>query len=445
MPKILSPLAEGLALRGLCGKNKEVKGLLMASLNETYFRTEQGKESFNYIISYLNKRGETPAFTLMQETAKLSRTTREFLSDCDKVPKTPEHAHQVISTLNDYRRAFLFYQSARSILEEIEKKKMDLDGLTEKAINTLTEVQTGRDSADSVFHFGYERNTDDLVHEIVYGENADNIIPTGYKAWDDRNGGIPRGTLMLLAGETSAGKSHNAVQLAINMAGLGYKVCLVPLEMDEEAVTSRYLANLCKIDSKKILLKQLAKDEKSFIVERNRKWNRRTEKRGGRMTIHKPAGDIAIEPLMAAAHSYNSDVIIIDYISLLAGADGEDQWRKLGSIARYCARYAQIHRKVVILLAQVDDQERIRYAKSLKEHAAIMWTFVSTKETKEHGILKFNVPKARMLDSSPFSMHIDYPTSRVKDFDKDDDSANRKGNKPIKNEDEGMMPDLTET
>lgn len=453
-----------MALRGLCSSNKEVKGTLLATLNETYFRTEPGKETFNYILKSLGSRGTTPAFRLLLESAKLTRSTREFLRDCRKVPKTVDSAQQVISTLNDYRRAFLFYESARAILDELENKKMDLEGLTESVVNTVTQVQTGRDSADVVFHFGSEGNASELVHEILYAEEDDQMVPTGYRGWDDHNGGFPRGSLVILAGSTGAGKSHNALQLPLNAAKRGYKTLLVPLEMTEAAMTGRFLANISGIDSLKILRKQLSKDEKTHIEAKHKKFDSRVGRKGGRFTIFKPASDVTIEALMASVHSYNCDMIVIDYISLLAGADSEDQWRKLGAMARYAARYADVHKKVVVLLAQVDEQDKIRYAKSIKEHAAIMWSFVATKETREQGILKFNVQKSRLQDSRGFTMKIDYQLSRVTDFAVTSDggvggSGGGGGNKPTKggsggggggnskgsssSRGTGMMPDLT--
>lgn len=426
--------------------------MLMASLNESYFRTEPGKEAFTYIMNSLNQRGVTPAFSLMLESAKISTPTKEFLSDCSSVPRTPDHAQQVITQLGDYRKAFLFYESARAILTELENKKMDLDGLTENTIAMLTQVQTGREAADCVFHFGEDGNAQDLVQKILYSEEDDQIIPSGYKAWDDVNGGFPRGSLVILAGSTGAGKSHNAVQLSMNVAKAGYKSALCPLEMSEEITTNRYLANISGIDSLKILRKQLATDEKTLIESKYKRWDAGVAKRGGRFTVFKPGSDMPIEGLLAALHSYNADVITIDYISLLSGADGDDQWRKLGSIARYAARYADVHKKVIILCAQVDEEDKIRYAKSIKEHAAIMWSFVATKATKEQGILKYNVQKSRNQDSRGFSMSIDYSLSRVKDFTAHeipvDDSKAPKPGKGVNHQSKApvddMMPDLTE-
>lgn len=446
MAKLISTLSEGLAIRGICGKNREVRGHLMANLNESYFRTEPGKEAFAYLMEAISKKGEPPTFSIMCESIKLSSDTKEFLKDCENIPKTMQQAQQVVDTLNSYRKTYLLYTLAKDLLEGIEQKKVDLDALTQTTIDAVTEVQTGRDVGDTVFHFGVDANADHIVKDILYSEDDDQIIPTGYKAWDDKNGGFIRGSLVVIAGSTGAGKSQNAVQLPITQTRIGYKTLLVPLEMSKEAITIRKLANISGIDSLKILRKELATDEKEHIELMHTRYNTRAAKRGGRLTVFKPGSDITIEALMAAIHSFNADVIYIDYISLLSGADGDDQWRKLGSIARFCAVYADIHKKVVVLLCQVNEEGRLKYSQTIKEHASVMWSFVATKESKEQGYLKIIVDKARNQDGRPFTMKIDYALSRVYDFESSETSpaegTTAKAKKPRK--DDSMMPDLTE-
>lgn len=450
MAKLISTLSEGLALRGICGKNREIRGHLMANLNDSYFRTEPGKEAFAYLMDSIAKKGEPPAFSLMCESVRISADTKEFLKDCDVTPKTIQHAQQVVETLNGYRKTYLFYTLSKTLLEGIEQKKVPLDELTQATIDSVTAVQTGRDVGDTVFHFGVDGNAGELVHDILYSEDDDQLIPTGFKAWDNNNGGFQRGALVILAGSTGAGKSQNAVQLSLNQVKAGYKALLVPLEMSKEAITIRTLANISGIDSLKILKKDLATDEKEFIENAHTKFNARAAKRGGRLTVFKPGSDITIEALMAAIHSYNADIIYIDYISLLSGADSDDQWRKLGAIARYAAVYADIHNKVVVLLCQVNEEGRIKYSQTIKEHAAVMWSFVASKESKEQGYLKYIVDKSRNQDGRPFSMKIDYALSRIYDFESNETpgastevvAPGAKAKKPRVKED-SMMPDLT--
>lgn len=449
MAKLISTLSEGLALRGICGKNREIRGHLMANLNDSYFRTEPGKEAFAYLMDSIAKKGEPPAFSLMCESVRISADTKEFLRDCDVTPKTLQHAQQVVETLNGYRKTYLFYTLSKTLLEGIEQKKVPLDDLTQATIDAVTAVQTGRDVADTVFHFGVDGNANELVHDILHKEEDDQIIPTGYKAWDNRNGGLQRGALVVIAGSTGAGKSQNVVQMPINQTRLGYKALLVPLEMSKEAITIRVLANLSGIDSLRIMRKDLATDEKEFIETAHTRFNSRSSKRGGKFTIFKPGSDITIEALFAAIHSYNADVIYVDYISLLSGADSDDQWRKLGAIARYAAVYADIHKKVVVLLCQVNEEGRLKYSQTIKEHAAVMWSFVATKESKEQGYLKYIVDKSRNQDGKPFSMKIDYATSRIYDFESNEtpnestSDTPTKTKKPPRVKEDSMMPDLT--
>ena len=449
MPKLISVLAEGLAIRGLLVKDKAIRGHLFSSLSVQHFRTEQAREAFTYILNAYTKSGLVPTYRLMLEASRLTQDTKDFLKDCTRIPASLDQAKQIVTTLNDYRKAYLFYSLSKDILTEVEQKKMDLDKLTELAINKLTEIQTGRDIGDTTFHFGLDGNADEIVHNILYVENNDQFIPTGYKPWDDINGGWIRGQLVMLAGSTGAGKSHNAVQIGVNMARAGYKVTLVPLEMSGDAITCRVLANIAGIDSLKILLQKLATDEKALIEDKFKKFNARCARKGGRLTIHKPGSDMALGPLFASMHSFNSDVYLIDYVGLLGGADGDDQWRKLGAIAREAAVYADIHKKVVGLFAQVSDEGKLKYSQTMREHAATMWSFVANKESREQGFLKYNVDKARLQDSRSFVMGIDYSLSRIYYNGDTSEPETSTGNGPSsanknKKTKDDMMPDLTD-
>ena len=419
----------------------------MSSLTEQHFRTEQGRELFNYVAKVTAKTGTHPPYRLMLESARLTSDTRDFLRECTQTPATLDQAKHIITVLNDYRRAYLFYSLAKDILEGVEQKKLDMDALTETAINKLTEVQTGRDMSETTYHFGLDGNAEGLVNKILHEENSTQFIPTGFKPWDDVNGGFIRGQLVMLAGSTGAGKSHNAVQIGINMARAGYKVTIVPLEMGADAITCRILANLAGIDSLKILLQKLATDEKTLIEEKFRRFNASCARKGGRLTIHKPGSDIALGPLFASMHSYNSDAYLIDYVGLLSGADGDDQWRKLGAIAREAAVYADNHNKVVGLFAQVSDEGKLKYSQTMREHAATMWSFVATKESREQGFLKYNVDKARLQDSRPFVMGIDYSLSRIYyngDAEHAPEAEKATTRKKKKGAESDMMPDLTD-
>lgn len=69
-------------------------------------------------------------------------------------------------------------------------------------------------------------------------------ISTGLPSLDDCTGGGRPGTLWVIGGATSMGKSVGGQQLAVNVAKQGYGVAYVHLEMDQEEVGLRLSAGL---------------------------------------------------------------------------------------------------------------------------------------------------------------------------------------------------------
>lgn len=212
--------------------------------------------------------------------------------------------------------------------------------------------------------------------------------------------------------------SHNSLlanELAVNMALGGFKVVVVPLEMSEDEMLGRISAKVCGVDSTRIITKQLATGEKKMVQEKMETFMKKVNKRGGCLTIFKPSGDISIEETYAALNSIEADVTIVDYISLLAGVDGDEAWQKLGAIARTAKVNAEATQRVNVLLTQVNDDGSIRYARSISEHSNNSWIWVTPLEerSKQVGVVKVQQVKARNSRSFPFEIGLEWAHMRV--------------------------------
>jgi hypothetical protein len=192
--------------------------------------------------------------------------------------------------------------------------------------------------------------------------------------------------------------------MATNMAENGYKVSLVPLEMSEAEMHNRIMAKITRYPLKKIRLQQLATGEKADAEAKMDAWNEKVAAKGGRLTVYKPPGDVTIREVLAATAAFKSDVKIIDYVGLLAGADGEEQWKELGKIARFCKIHAEAENCVVILLVQVNEEGKVKYSSGMAEHAtnALLWSNI--KEIKETGMMYVVQLKSRNSSADPFRM-----------------------------------------
>jgi len=129
---------------------------------------------------------------------------------------------------------------------------------------------------------------------------------------------------------------------------------------------------------------------------------------------------MSAEEILPIASSYGARIVIIDYISLLKGVGGDDQWQKLSDVARYCKIWASNNNKIVVLLAQLSEDGKIRYSRAIAEHSDYAWVFVSNKETRENEILNIEQLKGRNVELFPFSLRATMNTMRIGDLSEEE-------------------------
>ena len=415
MAKIFSPRAEVQALKALCSKKREVSGLMLASLNKSFFHRKESIEIYERILKFNERKGNVPSLQILQEELVLSKEAKDFLVDAEvRAPVDTADAQALVESLDKYRRTRLLYSMCKNAITELTKPSVDIDELQQEVVNKFTELQTRRTTDADVIHIGKDGNALDKIHELIYEENNDQVIPTGFRDFDDVNGGFFRGSLQAIAANTGGGKSLLCNQLAMNQSRLGYKVVLVPLEMAVDQMLSRTMSSETGYNSIDIFLRRLATGEKDDAFRKMRRMNKEIAAKGGRYTIFKPREDMTMEQLLAAIHSFNADVTYIDYLNLLAGvSDTEDSWRKLGNAARHAKVYAENHNKVIVLLTQVNDEGAVRYSKAVVEHCNGFWTFVTTKESREAGFINIIPIKSRNQVPDPFTLKADFARMHV--------------------------------
>ena len=404
----------------MCSKDLLISGSTITKLDESYFHTEEAREVYQHISAFFTKKGQPPNFKLLCEDGKLSEDSREFLRSANTAAKTKGQVEQLVAQLNQYRQTRLYYQLAKKLLRRLEEPKIDPDQMSDLVSEAISRIQLRKGSEADIIHIGRDSNVRAALEDLLYSEERDDCIPTGFTTFDSVNGGFFRGSLCVIAGSSGGGKSILANQLNLNQSALGYKTSLTPLEMSSPEMLARSAAALSGMSSLDIFLRRMATGERDHVWKKFTRFDKKVAKAGGRYTIFKPKEDLSIEELMAALHTFNADVVYIDYINLLKGADGDEQWKKLGQIARFGKVYAESSNKVMVLLAQLSEEGRIRYSQAIKEHASLCWAFTATKETKERGYMNIELLKSRNQSDKPFTLKIDYAHMRVSDLTPDE-------------------------
>ena len=103
---------------------------------------------------------------------------------------------------------------------------------------------------------------------------------------------------------------------------------------------------------------------------------------------------------------------------------GEDSWRSLGEIARFMKIYAKSQDMVGVLLCQLSEDEKIRYSRTIKEHADNVWSWVYNRDiAKETGhIITIDQQKAR--NQQCFSFQINERFQHMQLVDSVESSSN---------------------
>src|SRR5690606_23520082 len=82
-----------------------------------------------------------------------------------------------------------------------------------------------------------------LIATVLEGQAAGQATPTGFPSLDTRlGGGVRRGDLVVIAGDTGSGKSALALASALRVAAAGYTSVYLSAEMRVERLIERAIA-----------------------------------------------------------------------------------------------------------------------------------------------------------------------------------------------------------
>lgn len=411
-------LEMGALLTALKSKDKINRAKFWAKLNEDFFHDDVTKSIYKR-IKKINSKGDFPEFDDLIVDPLLSEETREELSTADvKVRNSESGIKKLYNKLDEYRKVRLIYFNAQQILKTLDNETVDIDNLVSSLLNTTTKVAIANVAEDDQLVMGVQSNSKKFLDNVLNKGKLD-AVPTGFYTFDERNLGLLCGSLVTLAATSGGGKSLMAVQLGINIARAGKRVRLVPLEMTKEECYARVISNISGITMRKIMNGKLTDNERRKINKKWKAFEKECKKLGGRFTIWDPEEDLTMEDVLNISKPYNDDVIIIDYIGLLSGVDGDDAWQALGRVARYAKIWAKNNKKIVVLAAQLSDDGQIRYSKAIKEHSNLMWTWTYGDENRESGVIDIVQQKARNQDPFDFQLGIDMAKMRIFDLEGD--------------------------
>lgn len=416
--KLSSPALELAVLRTICS-GKPVGSQLLGMVNEQSFNLEAAKTIYQRIKTLTRNEGVIPDWRMLREDPIIPQNQRAEIKRAKPKLIPDEHIIKAAKMIKNYADARGLALMAEHILTQLSQENLEVDQVFKNVAEQMTAIKAGTQEA-KLYKFGKDSNTDELERKVLRAKGRDGI-PTGFDAWDKVNGSIARSDCMMIAGETGGFKSIVATNLGANMAEMGLDVAIGSFEMTMEQNTIRLMARSSGVNSTKIALgkKGLSKEERREVLKAHRAWKDKVARMGGYLGFYDPKITPTLEEFLYSVLAYSPDVIIIDYIALLDGIMGDDDWRQLAEAVRACKRFAVAHNILVIVVAQLaEGGESLRYSKRMLDDCDLAWFWSADEKVKESGIITVKHKKARLYTPITFQLKVQAEISMVRDVKK---------------------------
>lgn len=444
-------------------KNKEISKKLFPEIKKKWFVSLRYRKVFSLLKEEYEKSGKflswkslitnpalSPEDSKYIRTKEIKRRSNEKDDVSLRVPITEDDYIGLLDRMKfDSRHASIIklHNRLSSALDNDKMTPEELDAIMATLKGEAEKVSESSDIKGE--HISLTPTTTRQYLRKAY-KNLQNkfLIPTGFKAFDSINMGIPSSALFVILGKTGSGKSSLALNICMNAKIQGARVCFVPLEMSIDEMLMKMGSRLL-MEPINELNQNLKKAFKKIIKVTDDFLGDKGEDGASCFDFYVPDTSDSVEDVLNFLQPYGYDIICIDYPKLLSQGT-MPEWEALDKGARFAKRFSAKNRCYVLWLAQMDDNtESIRYSRAVMEHASNAWVISGDiEENREAGQVLIKQRKARSQVPHSFNLKCDLACSFYGDLEDDVVEESLKKRKRKKDEDiidENDIPSTKDT
>jgi replicative DNA helicase len=257
-------------------------------------------------------------------------------------------------------------------------------------------------------------------------------IPTGFSKLDKFTGGWQKTDLVVVAGETSQGKTSLVMNFALNAAIKGFSGVVYSLEMSLVQLAARLISSYVKISSKRILFDRLASFEKEQV-------NSGIFKLANIPLYTDDNVNNSLESILLSIRrmkiKYNINYAVVDYIQNVREHSGKNEEGSLSATVKALKNIAKELEITIFAVSQLSRNKerpaptinRLRGSGQIEETADIIIlvyrpehynlpTFPEPFENIEsHGKALLNIAKGRNIGTGAIITDFDKTTTSFTD------------------------------
>jgi replicative DNA helicase len=260
------------------------------------------------------------------------------------------------------------------------------------------------------------------------GDEAQAGVPTGLKTLDAKTGGLQPSDLILVAGRPGLGKTSLALCFIEHAALRAGKTCAIfSLEMSELQVVQRLISMNAEIDGNRIRRGRLSLPELQAISDASGRLQQAQiyVEESTRLNVT----DILAKSRRLQAERGTLDLIVIDYLQLIEGAEGDEDNRvqEVAKISRALKAIARELEVPVVAVSQLSRQietrgtepmlSDLRESGSLEADAdLVMFLWQKDQQDRKDGVVRLKLAKHRNGPTADIDLHFEAELTRFRDL-----------------------------
>jgi replicative DNA helicase len=268
------------------------------------------------------------------------------------------------------------------VLKEVNSPANESSDIIQSAVSRLNHIKVK--SADTSTMLD---NIEAIVTDVEEGKESKRIISTGIK-YLDKESPLSLGDMPIIAGQRKAGKSTLALTIALNVARNDLPVLLFSLEEDRYKVTRRLLSGISRVP-----FPELAKDDSKMF-------SAATALSQLSVTVRDDCRELVkITAVIREFHSlHKKGMAIVDYAQIVDVERRKDRNREqeVAEISRSLRSLAIELEIPILVLIQLNDDNRARESRSLEQDCTACWQIsMPQDQTEAEGMRFVTIPYQR--------------------------------------------------
>ncbi len=335
----------------------------MARVKDEYLQDSFHQKVFSLIKDMYDKNQHISVVTVAQEGKKLfANNSVSWLMIKESYISTATFEHLVDRLISTYQSRKL-HNIASKIVSMVNEKSEPDEVIKQVEQDIYSVIGDSKLSVVTPKEHAM-RMLDTMYRRIEQKTNGG--IKTSYSELNKAlNGGFEPGQLIIVAAQTGKGKTAFAMNLMRDIS-IQQKISALYIntEMSEEQMDVRWLTLLSMTDHYSIATGKVDEAQQKKMLETMDKMNN-----GGFHSVNEP--NLTLNKLISICRRFSaqkkSKFIVVDYIGRMDTLDPKlAEWQILKIAAKKLKTLAQELRVTILMLAQVNDSEKLEGARSMK-------------------------------------------------------------------------------